>query len=142
MGNYIKVKLSDFQRENLEKLSDYLLSGELRAYFTMETFAGSFVKEYDIICGPVGDAVGHGPYAGVEKLEEEDWVEYSWRAFIDYSSTESSYWAWDWVFSFLWSKIDNSAKGAGQRIKILLEKGLPDNWYEQMIGFAGLEYET
>jgi len=39
-----------------------------------------------------------------------------------------------------WKFIDNTSKGAAQRIRYFLEYGLPENWKEQMTGKAPLSY--
>lgn len=129
-------------RENLRILANYLIAGQLKADFHMGIFSlhpsnyyswGFPAKEMN--CGTSGCAVGHGPYAGICKKDDEGWAQYSHRVFIDLHSRE-----WKWCFHPQWSGIDNTAEGAGKRILWLLEKGLPDDWQEQMFGRAELCY--
>jgi hypothetical protein len=112
-------------RENLEKLAAYL-SGELAADFDMYLFSDNEHRDYAGCCGSVGCAIGHGPYAGIEKHSNDLWVEYSERAFgLDRYSKE-----WRWCFSEAWSDVDNSPEGAAGRIRYYLECGLPKDWDE------------
>jgi hypothetical protein len=135
---YKRVKLTQFQRENLKKLADYLLSGKLKAEFEMGRFTDDD-NDFNANCGTIGCAVGHGPYAGIEKIDGEGWMKYSYRCLID-NKTKIHDNSWSWCFSGLWSEIDNTARGAGKRIQILLNKGLPKNWRDQMHGDIDLEY--
>jgi hypothetical protein len=130
---YIKVRLSDFQRGNLKKLADYLLGGYLASGFSMVAFDYGMDREDVTHCGSSGCAVGHGPYAGIEKYKTEDWANYSYRCFINSKENFEYYLAWEWCFSaeWFWRRIDNTAEGAGKRIKILIEKGIPSEWYDQ-----------
>lgn len=120
-------------RENLKKLADYLLSGELKAKFNMTFFAALGYTLSDT-CGTVGCAVGHGPYAGIPKLPDEIWPDYAIRVFgigqEDFA----------WCFSGSWDGVDNSPIGAAKRILWLLEKGRPENSFEQLIGTEPLSY--
>ena len=120
-------------RENLKKLSDYLLSGELKAGFDMGQYADT--NDYRVTeCGSVGCAIGHGPYAGIPKQRGEDWFEYVDRVFTyDYDIIE-------WCFDILWAEVDNTPRGAGLRIKWLLDHGVPENYVEQMKGIDPLCY--
>lgn len=117
-------------RENLLKLATYLLSGKLEADFDMGSFTdGSdwrFNRRLD--CGTVGCAIGHGPYAGLPKQDDEGWIAYSNRVFGFISEpylygpntyhTQGNY--WHWCFSSLWDDIDNTPEGAAKRILYLL----------------------
>jgi hypothetical protein len=138
--NYIKIELSDFQRENLKKLADYLLKGELKAEFGMRRFTDDD-NDFNANCGTIGCAVGHGPYAGIEKHKGETWPQYSHRCFIEFGKDPKRNIAWEWCFSGYWTDIDNSPQGAGKRILILLNKGLPKNWRDQIHGDVKLEYK-
>lgn len=115
-------------RENLQKLADYLLivspdKFDMTAFTDNEQdFAGRTMTS----CGTVGCAIGHGPNAGFEKNLGESWVEYSERLF------ELNKYEWSWCFGEEWADIDNSPIGASQRINTLLNIGLPYNWHEQM----------
>jgi len=134
------IGLSDKHEANLRKLAAYLLvAGNLKAKFTMGTF--SDMKEPDTEatdCGAVGCAVGHGPYAGIEKLPGEDWSFYSDRVFgLDDIEFEAE---WEWCFCSRWSERDDTPQGAAKRILWLLDKGLPEDHDEQKCGEADLCY--
>jgi hypothetical protein len=136
---YIEIELSDFQKENLKKLSDYLLKGELKADFDMLKFSDN--GDFATLCGSVGCAVGHGTDAGIKKFHDEDWSQYSWRCFINkWNSAYHSY-AWEWCFDAYWTDTDNTPEGAAKRIQILLNKGLPNDWGDQINGEIPLEYK-
>jgi hypothetical protein len=117
---YTQIELTEFQRENLQKLSDYLLSGKLKAAFDMKCHHDDYSEWESIECGTVGCAVRHGPYAGIKKRNNESWYKYARRCFV------CNFDCWQWCFCSEWSKIDNSAIGAAKRIQVLLNKGLPN----------------
>ena len=122
------------QNENLLKLANHLESlPEDYEHFGMQNFfivesdenLGHFpdvVKNSEALshCGTVACAVGHGPFIGIEPLEGEYWTAYSERVFT------RDLGEWDWCFGSNWVFLDNTAQGAAKRIKVLLNKGLPD----------------
>lgn len=115
------------QIENRRKLISYLKKKTLKAKFDMGAFtelANSF-EDQDLLsdCGTIGCAVGHGPYAGINKEVNEDWLLYSYRAFgIDFEFIE-----WDFCFSGEWENHDNTALGAAKRLEFFTDK----NPYEE-----------
>lgn len=124
----LKKRLSEEQRSNLIKLARYLLSKKKkRAEFNMKHFNeyqfdgrdGSHTTD----CGSVGCAVGHGPYAGIQKSSEERWSKYARRVFSD-----GSEYIFDYLFSGAWYRIDNTAEGAGKRILFMLKFGCPHQY--------------
>jgi len=122
------TELTQEQRGNLEQLAAYLRSGNLQAEFDMGGYSDH--------CGSVGCAVGHGPYAGIPKNEEELWHSYSDRVFVESIRAES------WMFDADWELVDNTPEGAAARIEWFLEHGVPDNWVQQLEGDAPLCYST
>ena len=48
---------------------------------------------------------------------------------------------YEWCFSECWKDTDNTASGCAKRIKYLLEKGIPENWFSQMVGTNELSYK-
>ncbi len=138
-----KPDLTSNQRRNLRKLAAYLLNG-LKARFDMgritddDDFAstGSCIHEDNRTeCGAVGCAMGHGPYAGIPKRKSESWWAYADRQFTNYTRAS------DWCFHGCWADVDKTAKGAARRILYMLDKGIPENWYEQMDGTEPLTYK-
>jgi len=113
--------MNTFQKENLEKLAIYLESGNHKAEFDMEFFVQAANEKANseawTDCGSVGCAIGHGPYAGVEKYETETWPEYANRAF---AAREGD--LWDMIFGSHWARIDNTPEGAAKRIRKELAK--------------------
>lgn len=142
-----KFKTTPTKKKNLTTLANYLLALP-KGYkeFNMANFCsigGSFnapepSESIKVIsnCGAVACAVGHAPSAGIKPKKDEDWWDYSDRALIPTDTYE-----WEWCFGGDWWTIDNTPQGAGKRIQWLLEKGLPDNWSEQMDGDDPLCYE-
>lgn len=127
-------------KENLNKLADYLLSGQLKADFDMRRFDDGHLGMAAPICGSVGCAVGHGPYAGIEKHKNECWSEYSDR-FSGLKTSCIIYVAeWDWCFNPKWADVDNTPEGAAKRINYLLNNGLPHNWRRQIQGLDPISY--
>lgn len=64
-----EVDLPQYKVNNLKKLADYLMSGDLKAEFDMSTYDDDSGTNVLVVnCGTVGCAVGHGPYAGIEKV--------------------------------------------------------------------------
>ena len=132
------IGLSQYHEDNLRKLAAYLLSGELKAHFDMEVFSDSCPGglSMETICGTVGCAAGHGPYAGIPKEEGEEWPDYIDRqfGFSDYDFNHS------WCFDGGWRHVDNTPEGAAKRILWLLDNGLPDNASDQAQQKAPLCY--
>lgn len=126
--------------KNLETVAAYLESGDLKAAFNMQDFAGDSTDSYGSSCGSVGCAIGHGPYAGIPKLPDEDWCSYSDRVF----GLAADLRAWDWCFSGAWVNIDNTPRGAAKRIRYLLANGRPPEWFDiqwlEDPGVRGVEY--
>lgn len=122
-------------KQNLETLRDYLRSGELRARFHMGDYASD---ERDNTCGTCGCAVGHGTLCIEPRNGREDWDDYCYRVFgITPCSPE-----WGWMFNGSWYSADNTPQGAAARIDWYLANGIPDDWYDQMLGAAPLCYAT
>lgn len=123
--------ISPQQEANLRKLAAYLLT--LPADypdFEMSDFTGDGSAPQRVTCGTAACAVGHGPAAGFKAKRGEDWGPYSERLFISQSFSE----AWQWCFSGLWSRADNTVHGASARISWLLDNGLPKDADEQRWG--------
>jgi hypothetical protein len=122
-------------RENLQKLADGLRQ-PLMARFHMGDYSQNDLAVRTQTCGSVGCAVGNATYIVGRKNINEGWGEYSGRLFdISDGSDE-----WEWCFSGAWAPTDDTPAGAADRIEILLNCGLPENWEEQMDGSAPLCY--
>ena len=118
--------LNEEQIANLRKLAEYLVSKRnKRAEFDMKYYTE--LRNVDAAdttteCGSVGCAVGHGPYAGIPKYQDENWLQYAKRSF--YNGIGDMF---DYLFSDDWAEnwLDNTALGAGKRILFMLKFGLP-----------------
>lgn len=113
--------------ENLEKLARYLLQPKIMASFDMQDFAEfKDDSKKSTVCGSVGCAVGHGPYAGIPKRNNQSWMMYSNENFIKcYVDGDE----WDWCFSNYWVDYDNTPLGAALRILVLTRgDGVPKNF--------------
>ena len=119
----MKDLITPEQRANLEKLAAYLESGNLKAEFDMSDFSDNPWRVSND-CGTVGCAVGHGPYAGIEKRPFEFWVNYCHRVFLNENTNEQKI-AWEFLFSESWAETPfNQAIHAAKRIRHFLN-GLP-----------------
>jgi|GEM_PF-2087571 hypothetical protein len=133
--------MTDLQKQNCEKLIAYLLSDKKLAKFDMWYFTQEDIKlvrdpNEMTTCGTVGCSAGHGPYAGIPKKKSETWFGYVHANFgFHYSSNIGQ-----WCFSCDWALRDNSPYGAALRLKWFLEKGLPNDYWDQMHGDVGLCY--
>lgn len=130
------IKIKAKFRKNLNKLADYLAKKRSKNDFDINVFCDENTSIYSTTCGTVGCAIGHGPYAGIKKLKNEDWFEYSVRVF-GFSSFSQE---WMWCFDSGWSNTDNTPTGAAKRIRYLLQRGLPEDAGYQRCGTAPLSY--
>jgi hypothetical protein len=125
-------------RENLQKLADGLRQ-PLKSKFDMWTFGGREIIPGGLshTCGSAGCAIGNATYIVEPKLIAEGWEQYSDRLFdLEEQSSE-----WEWCFSGSWGRTDNTPEGAADRIEVLINCGVPENWRAQLNGFARLCYK-
>lgn len=112
-------------RENLQTLATYLAYAEKppEVRFDMETFSDDEHRCSDsTVCGTVGCAAGFGPFAGIPKLPEELWTQYTERQFgVDARE-------FDWCFIASWKQVDNTPEGAAKRIQRMLNTGVPSSF--------------
>lgn len=135
------IRLNLEQVNNLNKLAKFLsrFRESPKRKFDMAGFTEcgnwGYEAESKTECGTVGCALGWLPSVGIPKTSEENWIQYSKRV-LGFSEG----YEWDWLFSEQWRRTDNTPQGAAKRIKVLLEKGLPNDWREQMRGDCSLCY--
>ena len=131
-----KDEISTEREANLRKLAAKLLAVS-ESEFDMAFFSDNDEPCDPVRCGTVGCAVGWGPAAGIEaSVNDDNWWNYSYRVFVPSDDVE----AWDWCFDADWASVDNTPSGAALRILYLLDKGLPEDSYEQMYGSEPLCY--
>ena len=86
-------------------------------------------------CGTVACAAGH--LVRIESPHEgESWLDFIGRI----TGVTHHLFSWDWLFAQVWVHTDNTAFGASKRIRYFLEKGVPENWGNQMRGGEPLCY--
>lgn len=125
------MELSEAHIKNLEILSDYLISNNLKKKFSMDDFCidpydyQSLVSPKKHRCGTIACAIGNGPDAGIEAGDAITWQQYSDNSFGIHVSSNF----WLFMFGALWSDFDNTAVGAGHRIKFFLENIKEDEMY-------------
>lgn len=115
-------------RKNLKLLADHLWAlPDNYQHFEMMDFLAITVdgrKETlgpdeieTLSCGAVACALGHAPFVGgiPKPYDCETWISYCARVLVSPHSYE-----WDYLFSEEWGYIDNTPKGAAQRIYYLL----------------------
>lgn len=131
--------ISETQRANLAKLADYLAAlPKNYEGFRMSTYSTETHKAIHE-CGTAACAAGHGPAAGIEAEEDEDWQSYVSRVFFPFLTDRAG---WLWCFSPAWQSHDNTPHGAAARIRWYLEHGLPEDFLEQVDGTVPLCYEV
>ena len=147
----------DPRRANLEKLASFLERAVPPPQFGMSMYVvaniGGYrmsLEPYEAVtevytqCGTVACALGHGPLAGIKPKSGDTWDTYSKRVFVDvwaddqYQVTQD----WKWLFSGLWSVVDDTPKGAAARIRYYLEHGVPDDVDGQIDGDTPLCYKV
>ncbi|SFJ49151.1 hypothetical protein SAMN03159338_1548 [Sphingomonas sp. NFR04] len=142
------------QQANLRRLADHLLQlpatypdFSMRLFVDNELHGRGHHPAFRAECGTAACAVGHGPVAGIDFVAGENWISYSYRAFVpspvDEDGQEYRYEGavWEWCFGSGWSDTDNTAHGAAHRINWLLTHGaIPDDAQEQREGEAEISY--
>lgn len=127
------------QRANLECLAAHLDLGVTNLEFDMEQYCkspkGVSLNPYEWECGTVACAAGHGPSLGIEARPRERWISYAERVFG--VATDQDYY---WISAGFWARTDNTPRGAAARIRYALRHGIPENYFEQMLGKAPLSY--
>ena len=141
------------QRENLNRLADHLWNlPRSRTRFDMEQYAdirgsdcrvatpGQFRAVIDRYpsCNTVACAAGHlVMLEGVSPPRRgEEWSGYILRLTgIDIEGPRTMA-VFHWLFHANWSSVDNTPRGAAQRIWWFLRYGLPNDVYSQMNGKA------
>lgn len=133
------IGLSEYQEGNLRTLAVGLLDiSTIQARFDMGQYSsyGRLEGMTSTNCGTAGCAVGFAPFFGIKKVKTESWADFCKRVFgLDKSKAE-----FRWLFFGSWSEIDNTPEGASKRISWLLDKGLPPDFENQMVGKAPLCY--
>ena len=110
-------------------------------YFTMSYYRSGSDKYHK--CDSVGCVIGHctvlDDIDNIPTINDEinftEWSE-------NYTGLIAGESEWVWCFDSNWKPIDNTATGAADRIKWLLNHGLPEDWLEQMNGKKPLIYRT
>ena len=154
MPRYLKLRVTDEQRANLEKLYAHLALVPADR-FDMSEFA-RLIDEDDesfelveledhtnIDCGTICCMVGRGPSAGIApQAHHESWHQYAAEAFgapwarLSNTTNKHPTAAWSWLFDYSWAKIDNTVDGGRRRLRLALDKGIPANYVDQRIGKA------
>jgi len=135
---YTKLDITKNQRNNLEKLYEnspktlelvkfdmhdyFITSDEYRYIYPNSKIIKDVVKGEEPECGTQACFLGRGPLCGILANNNEDWEDYCERQFgiIRCSS------AWFWLFGHNWKYVDNTLEGARKRLRIALDKGVPD----------------
>lgn len=155
MSQYCEVEVSQVQEV-----------ASIKKTITISVGDQAEIQKQKHTCGSIGCAIGFAPFYGIKKEKGETFHEYGCRVFefdeeeigeeenremdANYSEEELNNGAFShnggdvfkYLFSSHWEYTDNTKEGTGKRIKHYLEKGLPRNWYEQMLGRANLSYLT
>ena len=97
------------------------------------------LNEYEVSCGTVACALGHGPAAGIAPTPRDNyWTDYC------HSRFSRSVEVYKWCFDSLWAEVDNTYQGAALRIELML-KMHPEfdviKLTEQYKDITGLKFE-
>ena len=150
------------QKKNLITLANGLMNFDVNKYpnvrFEMLTFGNCYnYNEQENECGTVGCALGHAPLFGFKYIpmyeihpgtlterfnpKGERWEDFGKRVF----GVSTMFRNWDWLFAGGWTIIDNTRRGAAQRIIYMLQYGVPEDWsydrdtidlYKDITGFC------
>jgi len=127
-------------RENLSSMADYIETIP-QEKFDMNTYRrGESVKH---ACGSVGCILGHCTILDERPLPVDYYADIAFASWsLEFTGLNPNSDEWDYLFSSFWTYGDNTPTGAAKRIRHFLEKGLPQDWHEQMHGRAPLSYMT
>jgi hypothetical protein len=128
-------------KQNLQRMADHIRT--VPDYdFNMEVFRlwGNKSRK----CTTVGCVIGH-----CTVLVPDNTLPRFSNGYIDFCQWSEEFTGllyddpeWHWCFSSVWGYVnhDNTPEGAALRIEWLINKGLPEDWEEQMIGKVPLCY--
>lgn len=145
-----QLGISQWQYNNLSKLADVLDtvddSGFDMVHFSVDSNGCKRgVSAPDPECATVACAAGHLPLV-VEPHTSES-TEDEWEGYVNrvtgvdvVSDIAGDLDGWDWLFITNWCRVDNTAKGAAQRIRYMLNKGIPNDASCQIMGLKPLCY--
>ena len=152
-----KEKVTLEQYENAKKHWGKLIKGEISGQFDMSTFTHLGAYKDLHTCGTAACSAGYM----IETLQipkgDIIWADsdmaksaqrnlnydVEWAGMVqEFFGLSASDNAFEWCFSGNWDEVDNTAKGAGIRMRILYEQGLPTNWQEQLDGADSLIYQS
>ena len=125
-------------KENLKLMADYIETIP-QEKFDMNTFRTG--EKVDHECGSVGCVLGHCTVLDKRPLPmylEGDINFNAWS--FDFTGLDPYSSEWDYLFASFWTYGDKTPIGAAKRIRHFLEKGLPKDGREQMLGRAPLSY--
>ena len=122
---------------NLRRIAAYLMAGNFRARFSMGQYSDRGCSPGGTDCGTCGCLVGFGPDAGVEKLADEDWLDYARRQLGIITESPIDL----WLSAGGWRCTDNTPEGAARRALWMLEHGVPDDHEDQFKKFIPLCYQ-
>jgi len=126
--------------ENLLKMADYIET------VPQDRFDMSRYRYGDTIsheCNSVGCIIGHCII--LDNLDNEDLPRRESKNinFLKWSEKfigTDEHSVWVYLFWANWRNTDNTPTGAAKRIRYYIVNGLPENWYDQMLGVAPLSY--
>ena len=133
------------QEANLLALADFLDKDP--SNFDMGNFAENDEQSVDVCainsdhnCGTVCCAIGMSPFIFPEKCNKSLRVGsyLDWQCLGDYLYGKLNMFAWDWMFSHMWTRYDNTPRGAARRIRYFVKNGLPnyvDNYMKYITDF-------
>jgi len=134
-----KYGIDEYREGNLRRLAAFLMKGVApnRVKFDMARFSREGNHSEQTTCQTAGCAVGWNTFL-IPKVDM-NYRKYSLTHLIVNNLCQGDE-AWNWCFGASWSEVDNTPEGASKRILWLLDKGLPSDHSDQLIGYAPLCY--
>jgi hypothetical protein len=142
------------QYENAKKHWTKLIAGEISGAFHMLRYTkagagqeyGKLGELNPMVCGTSACSAGYIPetlqipHGELKAYITDGFFRLDFRKIVrDYLGIAYGD-AYRWCFDAHWGYVDDSAKGAGIRMRILYENGLPENWTDQQAGAEPLMY--
>lgn len=122
-------------KENLRKMAEYIRTVP-QEDFNMAYFRRENADLVNVECNSVGCVIGHCTHLDAinvikKYIRIDRTIRFSaWAA--DFTGLPVYSDGFRWCFDSEWIVSDNTPEGAARRIEWLIDKGLPENWQEQM----------
>lgn len=142
------AKTNKINRKNLLRMAEYI-ENIPQDRFDMGAYRSNMLDKTKHACGTIGCVIGHCTV--LDDIENIPTLASSLGVkpnTIDFSGWSESFTGlrhfshgWSWCFGGEWADVDNTPKGASDRIKYFVKHGVPKNYKKQMKGRYPLVYK-